>query len=574
MKKRLAIFFMSLIMVVTMSGCGNGKKAVSEMDSAMFQAGTYEGVGKGKNGDIVAVVEVSEDSILSINFKEHSETPGISDPAFEKLPETIIKNKTVAVDAISGATVTSNGILEAVKAALLLAGATEKDITKVVEDNTEYESVELTTDVVIIGSGGAGLSAAIEAANAGADVIVLEKLGTIGGNTARAGGGINGAGTKYQEAVGIIDNPDAFYNSVMSKGVTFKDTTLLRQLVDGSESAVEFLHELGADVSVIIPAHGDSVARTHRPKEGKPGATFAKVMQAKVESQGTKIITNTAAKKLIVENNAVVGVEATSETDRKNYKINAKSVVIATGGFSANNEMVTKYDERLAGLGTTNSPGNVGDGIEMAIEVGAVLENMHKINVMSPLSSAVSDVIAVSQDGVRFAEEYDWLDMDNFVKINEGKAERFVWLILDDTARNEQAGMQSYFHSEVPTANSIEELAKMIDIEGDVLTKTVNTWNKAVESKNDAEFGRKTGMNNKIEKAPFYAIKLVPNVHHTAGGIRIDGDTHVLNGENQPIKNLFAAGEVTGGVHDGTSSLTDIIVHGRIAGKNAALNTK
>lgn len=437
------------------------------------------------------------------------------------------------------------------------------------------------TDVVVIGAGGAGLAAAVSAAEGGAEVIVLEKMPAVGGNTLRATGGMNAAGTPFQEALGISDSPEIHYEDTMTGGRNRNNPDLVRVLTQQAPAAVSWLTELGADMSGVGRLGGATNPRAHRPASGEAvGPEIVKVLQAAANEAGVQILLETKAKRLLVNDDGrVYGVIA--EKEDGDIQINARAVVLATGGFGANQEMVTEFVPELEGFATTNHPGATGDGITMAREVGAKLIDMDQIQthptvvpergIMITEAVRGNGAILVNRAGERFVNELETRDVVSAAVLEQEGGSAF--LLFDQQVRESLAAIEKYVSMGLVTeADSLEGLADDLKIPADALTETVERYNSFVEAGKDEDFGRED-LPVALTQAPFYAIEITPAVHHTMGGVAIDTEARVLNEDGKPIPGLYAAGEVTGGVHGanrlGGNALADIIVFGRIAGKSA-----
>ncbi|TVR02482.1 MAG: flavocytochrome c [Spirochaetaceae bacterium] len=438
-------------------------------------------------------------------------------------------------------------------------------------------------DVIVIGAGGAGMAAAVEAAEAGATVVLLEKMPMVGGNTMRATGGINAAGTSVQAGHGITDTPDLFYDDAFRGGREMNDPELLRILADESAGAVEWLIEHGADLSDVGRLGGHSVNRSHRPTGGAPvGATVVTTLQRAATARNVDIRLWNEVTDLIIEDGRVVGVEVTVR-DGSTEQIRAGAVIIAAGGFGANNDMVARYDEDLRGFGTTNHPGADGAIIGLVAErANAALLHMEQIQTHptvvpadgTMVTEAVrgNGAILVSRTGRRFANELGTRDVVSDATLAQPEGTAF--LLFDHSVRESLRAIENYIRQGIVIqGDSLEALAGEAGINATVLAQTVATYNQAVAAGTDAEFGR-SDMPRSLNEGAFYAVEVGPGVHHTMGGIRINPSTQVLNGSGAPIPGLYAAGEVTGGIHGanrlGGNALADLIVFGRIAGREAA----
>lgn len=642
--KKLLMGLMSAALVVSLAGCqgqsaGNSAPASqpettqTQAASGIFTPGTYTGTAKGLNGDIVAHVTVSADKIEGITFDEHKESIGISDPAFDKLPNLILEHQSVAVDAIAGCTVSSNGVLEAVKMALLEAGASEADITKTVAaESKEKESYEYEADVVIVGAGGAGMTAAYEVLKSGGSVVVLEKTAAVGGNTIAAGSALNGADSKRQEQMSIneaeiekiedilvlepvddymkswqetvqkdleqykadgktylYDSPALHKLQTYTGGDYVGNPELIDRFAEEAAISVTYLEELGTvwkdDVTAAI---GATWNRSHMP-EGEPwgnkGAAFVLPQAAKVEELGGEVKLEHKAESLIVEDGRVTGVVGTT-SDGDSFEARGKNgVIIATGGFGANVEMRQKYNTMWPNLDesvrTTNVASATGDGIVMAEAIGANLVGMEWIQMITnadkqDFSASINNFIYVNAEGERYVREDG--RRDEIASATLAQTDSFCYWICDSQEADERLGGVTYAGLVIDElidgelmfkADTLKELAEQLSIDFATLEKTVEEYNSYVDAQKDPLGRQLFGV--KIEKGPFYANRVTAKVHHTMGGIEIDADTHVLDQEGNVIPGLYAAGEVTGGIHGanrlGGNAIADVVSFGRIAGQ-------
>lgn len=437
-------------------------------------------------------------------------------------------------------------------------------------------------DVVIIGSGGAGLAAAIEARDAGKEVLIVEKMPMVGGNTLRATGGLNAAGTSSQAALGIEDSAESHYTDTMKGGYEKNDPALVEVLTAQAADAVEWLIGLGADLSDVGRMAGASQDRSHRPTGGAPvGAHLVQVLKAAAEEKGVEILTETTALEILAEDGVVKGIIA-KDKDNNEFTIEAEAVIVATGGFGANITMVAEYDPVLDGFGTTNHSGATGDGITMAMAVGADLVDMVEIQTHPTvvpsngymITEAVrgNGAILINRDGNRFVNELGTRDVVSEATLaQEGQT---AFLFFDEGVKESLSAIDGYIRQGLVTeADSLEALAEALEMNADNLIATVEAYNGFVADNNDQDFGR-DDMPRSLETAKYYAIEVGPAVHHTMGGLKINTSAQVLDHDGSPIAGLYAAGEVTGGVHGGNrlgaNALTDLIVFGRIAGQSAA----
>ena len=556
----------------------SGPKAA---DGNRYIPGTYTGSSKGFGGDITVTVTVDENSILDVNIDGSHETENIGSFAVSMLGDSIMAEQTPNVDVITGATVSSGAILRALKDALTQAGAdlaSFPSAEKTPGGIRTYETMEV--DIVVIGAGGAGMTAAIKAKQAGKNVIILEKMPYVGGNTTKATGGMNAAETHYQKEQGIEDSVDLFAADTMKGGHDINDPDLVRTLAQESAGAIDWLDSIGADLPKISFSGGASVNRIHAPADGSAvGNYLVDKFSEKLKELGVEVMLNTTATELIMEDSKIAGVKA--EGKDANYTIKAKAVILATGGFGANLDMIAGYRPDLQGTVTTNAPGATGDGIVMAQAVGAALVDIEQIQLHPTVEQTTSMLITesvrgdgailVNQSGHRFTNEL--LTRDAVSAAELAQQGQYAYIIFDQHLRDNLKATEKYVKNGLTVqADTVEELAWKLNIYPYALVMTMGQWNHAVKTQNDEAFGRTTGMDNDLTTPPYYAIKIAPGIHHTMGGVKINTSAQVLDLNGDPIPGLFAAGEVTGGVHGGNrlggNAVADIVIFGRIAAQS------
>ncbi|WP_084786583.1 flavocytochrome c [Bacillus tuaregi] len=598
-KRKVSILLLSLMLILAMflAACGKSESTdtadTSKSEAEGFTPGTYTGVGKGNNGEIKVEVEVDREKILAINVLEHKESEGISDAAIKNIPQSVLDGQTLAVDIVSGATNSSKGLIAAITEAIKAAGGNIDELSKK-QATAKKEDKEYTTDVVVIGAGGAGLSAAVSAHENGAKVVVLEKMSQVGGNTILSGSAYNAVDPSRQEAQGIEDSVDLHFQQTYEGGDKLGNPELIRTLVENAYPTLQWLEGNGMEFKdEVFTVLGGLWPRAHKPV--KPlGTGYIDTFMNYIDGTNgeVEVLVETEVKELIMDGDRVVGVQA--EGKNGNVKVTAtKGVIIAAGGFGANVEMRNKYNETwpdLSSLKTTNHTGATGDGMVMAEAIGANLVDMGQIQLLpmgdpetgslsGNIEQGVENRIFVNKDGNRFVDEGERRDV--MTKALMEQPEQFMWTIVDkhsyptgDTKNNFNESIDELVAAgRAYQADTLEDLAKQMGVNPENFVKAVEDFNKAVETGEDA-FGRSL-YDQKIDTAPFYAGKRVPTVHHTMGGIQINTNAEVLNKEGNVIPGLFAAGEVTGGIHGanrlGGNALADINTFGRIAGKNAAL---
>lgn len=623
--KKLTALLASATMALSLVGCSTGKTY------------TGEAFGHDKENPVKVTLTIKDKTITKVEVDASHETNGIGSKAAETMPGAIVAANSLDVDGVSGATQTSKAIIEAATAALKQAGLEPSDLVSKNTSTTKAKDIEETVDVVVVGAGGAGMTAAITATDAGKKVIVVESQPIAGGNSVRSTGGMNAAKTPYQdknefaEAAGVEKtlataaekfadnetitalaatvkaqweayqaNPQGYFDSVelmeldtLIGGKGKNNPELVKALAENSAAAIEWLASIGADVKNVGAFGGASVKRIHRPvnADGKVtavGAYIVPILEKNLQDRNVQFLFDTTANEIIMKDGKAVGIKATGKDGNK-VTINAKSVVIATGGFGANAEMVEKYKPELKGFATTNAEGAQGQGIDMATAVGAATVDMDQIQI-HPTVHIEEDgnahliteglrgdgAILVNAEGKRFYDEVSTRDKVSAAII--AQPEKSAWLVVDQSMVDKSAVIAGYIKSGYTvTGATYEELAKAMGVDEATFVNTMNTWNQAVEAKSDTEFNR-TSFANPLTAAPYYAIKITPAVHHTMGGIVINPKAEVLNEKGEVISGLFAAGEVTGGVHGanrlGGNAVADFTVFGRIAGQSAADNAK
>ena len=440
-----------------------------------------------------------------------------------------------------------------------------------------------STDIVIIGSGGAGLSSAITATEKGAKVIVLEKMAYFGGNSNRSEGEMNAAGTKQQKAHGITDDtPERFAADTIRGGHGLNDPALVKALTENAASAEEWLLDLGAHFCHRMGRGGGQTrARGHGPCDGSPvGIEIMRVLGERADKDHIDMRLNNRVTKILMKNGKVSGVQV--KTPKGMETINAKAVILATGGFGANHKMVEKYRPELKGFSTTNHPGATGDGIILAQQVGAGLTDIEQIQIHPTVIKKNGALISESmrarggfllnKNGKRFTNELLTRDV---VSANELKQPGGIaYLVIDNSIYSKNKMAQNYTAEKLMTkCDTIADVAKLIGVDEKVVQASFDQYHKAFDNKKDDLFGRPE-MLIRMDQAPYFVAEVTPGIHHTMGGVTIDPKAEVLNKQKKPIPGLFAAGEVTGGVHGGNriggNAVADIVTFGRISGNRAA----
>ena len=595
MKKVLSLV-LALAMLLTMSSL------------AVAEAGVFTGVGDSKiggAGSIEVAVTVDENGVVTnVEVTKNGDTPGISDPAVEQIPARIVEMQSANVDAVSSATFTSEAImaatLDAVTKAGLDAAAWSEKKEAVVEKGAD---VVLEADVVIVGAGGAGLAAAVQANQNGSTVIVLEKMGKVGGNTILAGGAMNAVNDRSEQAIAYNDSVEWHFTQTMNGGDNQGDPVLVHTLVSNAYAGVEWLMDLGMEfqdeTSGLFTVTGGLWPRAHKPVMPLGQGFFATYMNYIDSHEGVDVMLNTKANELLVnEDGRVCGVVATGETGNTVTVKAHNGVIMATGGFAASVELRSAFNTQWADLGasikSTNHAGATGDGIKMMQKLGADFVQMGNIQLL-PLGDPVTGSLAgniehdvetrifVNKEGNRFVNEGG--RRDDMTNALFAQTDAYMWIVMDSDTYPTGDELNNFGETinqlvEAGRAfkgETLEELAEKIGVPAENLVAAVTEFNRHAEGGDLAgtpdEFGR-TLFSTPIDNGPFYAAARVPTVHHTMGGVRINQYCQVINENGQIIPGLYAAGEVTGGIHGanrlGGNALTDTVVFGRIAGDSAS----
>lgn len=629
-KKSVSALAMAAVIAVSLFGYGCGAKPASTSSDAGV-SGDFTGTAKGFGGDVSVTLTLTDGAITGCTAEGKDETQGVGSEAIAKMPGEIAESGSIAVDGVSGATVTSTAIKEAAAAALTAAGLNPDDYKTAVEKTGSAEDSTVEADVVVVGAGGAGMTAAITAAGEGKSVVILESQSMVGGNSVRATGGMNAGKTVYQdenefgESAGVEKtlktaaekyadnetitalaktvseqwaayqaNPTGYFDSVelmeldtMIGGKGINDPELVETLCANSADAIDWLDEHGITLHNVSSFGGASVKRIHRPvnAEGKTvsvGSYMIPLLQENCEKAGVKMMLDTTATEILTDaNGAAVGVKATGASG-ETVTVNAKAVVLASGGFGANLDMVVKYKPELKGFMTTNAPGIQGQGIEMAQAIGAATVDMDQIQIHPTVEANTAALITeglrgdgavlINAEGKRFIDEVGTRDVVSAAEIAQTGS--YSWLVVDQAMVDASSVIQGYIKKGYTvTGETYEELGKAMGVDAAAFAETMEKWNGYVEAKNDPDFGR-TSFANPLNTAPYYAVKVTAGVHHTMGGLKINANTEVLNEKGEVIPGLFAAGEVTGGVHGanrlGGNAVADFTVFGRIAGAAAS----
>ena len=594
---------------------------------AMAEAVTGEATAQGFGGEVKVTVTVDNGVITNVTAVGADETPAIGGVAMEKLAAAMMENNTVNVDAMTTATVTSNAVLSAAAEAIKAAGLNVEDFSAAVAETAEDATYH--ADIVIVGAGGAGMTSALTAAAEGKSVIIVESQPIVGGNSVRATGGMNAGDTQYQDnaefgqAAGVEKgiaaakayaddatvaaliaaveaqwaayqaNPVGYFDSIelmqldtIVGGKAVNDADLVKVMAENSAAGVEWLTTYGIELNNTGAFGGASVNRIHWPKvDGKKtnvGSYMIPLLEkACNEEANIEILFETTAYSIITKDGAAAGIVAEGKNG-ETVTVTAGAVILATGGFGANLEMVAELKPELEGFMTTNAAGLKGQGIAMAEAIGAATVDMEQIQIHPTVQFETAALITeglrgdgailVNAEGKRFIDEVGTRDVVSAAEIAQTGS--YSWLIVDQAMLDASATIAGYVKKGfVKEGATYEELANVCGMDAANFAATMEAWNGYVAAKNDPDFGR-VSFTNPLNNAPYYAIKVTAGIHHTMGGLKINTETQVLNAEGVAIPGLYAAGEVTGGVHGanrlGGNAVCDFVVFGRIAGAEAA----
>lgn len=589
----ISIILMVLSVIVNQSFLRESVQAQGES----LTPGTYEIEGTGFGGVMLVTVTVDKNNILDIEIVKDYETAGVGKVALELVKNDILEYQTTDVNIVTGASISSYALTSVVKKALEEAGATADQFNEPMPE-LEYDAVK-EADVIIIGGGGAGLAAAVAAGQEGANVIIIEKNGFAGGNLVVSGGVYNSPDPVNQPEQGIEDSNELFAEQTLEGGDNIGDPKLVEFFADNAYDGLQWLRELGIEFDEeIIQAPGALHPRSHNTVDPLGTGIINGYLENIAQMDNVEILYETTGESLIEEEGRITGVVA-SNPDGSELILNAHNgVIIATGGFSKNMEMVLEYadSDKWPQLNedtvSTNMNSIQGDGITMGQEMGADTVDMDQMQFLylgTPITGLLSGVynvsaeivIFVNKNGERFVAEDERRDVISSAVFNQ--PDGMMWMVHSADSLNDpenQTNIDGIPMSELlesgaydwKQGETIAELAEEMGVPVENLEESIQAYNEAVDSGNDS-FGRIL-LTTKLETGPFYALPRVPALHHTMGGLKIDTHSHVLDENGEVIPGLYAAGEVVGGIHGGNrlggNAVTDTVVFGRLAGLSAA----
>ena len=588
MRKSLICLALSLVMVVASMG----------MASA-YTAGTYEATTTGHNAPITLAVTVSDTAIEKIEATVENETIGVGKVALSTMTERIVDAQSLAVDTLTGATVTSYAVIRATTDALTQAGG-DIDALKVALDAAPAQDAEYTADVVVVGGGGAGLAAAISAEQNGAKVIVIEKLDILGGSTNVSEGALNAVDPVRQGAQGIEDSFEKFITQTYEGGHQIGDMDLITYMCENSMKTIEWMETLGIQFKDECgTATGALWQRSHYPVTPSGNSYIRVYADYIAKSENITLLMGTTAESLLTADGKVVGVKATGKGG-ETVTVNAdKGVILATGGFGSNKALLKEYNTGVwahvdvTALGCTNmAKSATGAGIEMAVAIGADVTGMSDIQLhpcgtpgtglMENIRTSGRNRIFVNIEGKRFVNE--GAARDTLAQGVLDQPEQTYWIVVNKVRYPERDWVDAngatianmVAQNVVVEADTLEELAEKTGMKAENLIAEIENYNAVVRGEKEDALGFLANNKADVEltEGPWYACKKVATVHHTMGGLKINPNTEVIGTDGNVIEGLYAAGEVTGGIHGsnrlGGNAIADIMTYGKRAGEVAA----
>lgn len=580
---------------LALAGCApSGSSNAKGSNGAGSGSSAGIGSGMGKHGQFDVEVMVTDGNLDRITVLNSRETPGMGDVAMEELTQLIVDNQTLNVDTVSGATLSSMAFIGAVSDALDQAGQKSSDWRKRDKATPAQTELPASADVVVVGGGGAGFAAAITAANAGKSVVLLEKMGVFGGDTALSGGEMAAPGNWIQVQEGIADSPDALAKDMLEGGDNAGDPALVQIIAEGAldssqwltfEGGISWKHDL-------MQFGGHNTKRSIIPITHSGSEMTTKLTKRAGEIDTLTLAKNSPAVELVKSGDAITGVKVKNTVTGKESTIACKAVVLASGGFGSNIDMRVKYNPAMDdSILSTDSVGATGDGITMGEAAGANLIDMQYIQTYPTCDTQTGALlyvgnmrlenraICINKEGDRFVEEMERRDViSNAIKEQTDGIGYMIFnqdgLDHTDIATVNAAEMDGLFgRGQLAKGETIAEACEPFGIDAAELQKTVEKWNGYCKDGADPDFNYRAAL-NPIEGGPYYILAYKPSVHYTMGGLHINTDAQVLDSDGAPIPGLFAAGEQAGhkmGTNRlGSCSITDVFVFGRVAGANAA----
>lgn len=591
--KKLVSLVLVCTLVLSLVGCGQSgtSNKGNSTSKPSLTAGTYTGVGQGNNGEIKVNVTVDESSIKSIEVVEHAETAGLSDPAFDRIPATIVKNQTLSVDAVAGATNSSKGILTAVEDCIKQAGGSATDFqNEIQKGEAQVETVK--TQLVVIGAGAAGMTAAVEAATNGVEVLVLEKGSSVGVSNGSLAGGPIAVNTTVQKEAGEDLTAEELFEYMYGYSQGTVNATLLRNVIERTTKSIKLLEDLGLTLSLRNDNFG--IGFRARLKIDEKGVDRMGLLQAVVEENGGTFMFETAGESLVQDKDGnVTGVKA-KKADGTIVNVEADAVLVSTGGYLGNDEMMKElYGDNV----TVNPLGNTlstGDGIKMVVDAGGMTErNFGLISNEFAGSNqkaggwdkqndnfrlAIYGGLFVNQHGNRFMNEELMatlpLSEGGEAVLREGRYYVVVdakyiegistqgifsylgspsdWIMGKNTLKDKVLNIADTFDKSVEQgwafrADSLAEVAEHFGLEN--LEKTVAEYNEMCAAGKDTVYNKSSYFLTPVSEGPYYVYEYEPSAWGTLGGVKVDENLRALDRNNQVINGLYVAGVDAGSMY-------------------------
>ena len=555
------------------------KKIISILLALMLMASavcgmaeTYTQSAQGNNGAVTVEVTVENGAVTAVTVTEHAETPGICDGAIDAIPAAIVAGQTLNVDVVSGATNTSNAILNAAAAALTEAGIdAESWKTKEAAAAAEVAKTEdITVKTVVVGAGGAGMKTAIDLTRAGHDVLLIEKQSMVGGATTLSATYLVVMETEQQKEAGVATMSIEDYVAKQLKLNPDFNAERLTAMFKDSQNILDWFLNIGADFTRPM-----SYYQIGTSDGSSLGVEMVRVMKAELDAVGVNYRLNTRAISLIEENGKILGVVAEDEGGQ--YNIYAENIVMATGGYGASQEAIAKYSPKWTGIPSTTAAGNTGDGHAMLEAIGADLEQIDNVRLnpsvcttggapVSLSAARTAGAIMVNVNGERFCDEYitDYTTLSGHMQAQEGGV---CYLVMDQVSIDASKRLQGFVESGyIVKAETIEELAAIIGAPVENLKNTLEVYGGYVKNEKDEAFGRTMYMNTALETAPYNAALTQPGVQVTLGGIKVNDTLNVVKTDGTAYDNLYAIGELAGdGLFGGAPTTINIFEGGQVA---------
>ncbi len=573
--------------------------------SAAMTDGTYTGVGQGKNGEVTVELQVASGKLAQVRVVKHVETPGISDAALTNFPQSIVDAQSLNVDVVSGATLTSEGIRLAVADAIRKAGGDPDAFAAVpVKKKVATKLIKDHADIIVVGAGGSGMSAAVRAESLGANVILIEKMPVIGGATALNAGTLIATGSRFQKESlkETKDSPELAAKDIFRVGKNRNDPLMVKQVTERVGGVVDWLvYDLKIPYGPAATQYPDHSANRQLGVTGR-SVNFLKLMREKFEHMGGKLMLETRAQELLRDQDGrVVGVRATDSAGNT-VELSSKAVILASGGFGAVKSMLPKEMNQYVFYGLDSE---TGDGYKMATAIGADTINMDLVKMypqgvetvpghgLAATASSTdtmkkSGAIYVNRDGKRYVNELASLGelTDTTVAqpghiayiVMDAKAwKEYVNKSLEDRLVPDEASLMKWTkivnngHPVMAVADDLKKAAEVMGVNPEGLAATVKSWNEMVANGKDTQFGRK--IVGGLGDGPFYIVEQKVRYQTTLGGLRAGEGMRILDKNGKPIEGLYGAGCVVGGAN-GADSMTAMmnswaIVSGVIAAETA-----